>query len=131
MANADLGIRPADSMLIAPCGVDCGLCRAFIRDRKPCPGFRGDDRHKSNACIRCAIKNCKELAAGKHQFCSSCAQFPCAHLRHLDGRYRARYSVSVIANQERIKAVGVERFVTEETVLAMVKATAIHLIPML
>ena len=30
--------------LIAPCGMNCSLCRAYGRERKPCPGCRGDDR---------------------------------------------------------------------------------------
>ena len=102
-------------MFIAPCGIDCRLCRAYTRDRKPCPGCRGNDCQKSDACITCVIKNCKELVTGNHLFCFSCAQFPCVHLRHLDDRYRVQYSVSVLANLERIKAVGVETFVTEET----------------
>ena len=115
MASQDLGFRRADSVLIAPCGVNCRLCRAFIRDRKPCPGCREGDNHKSNACLTCAIKNCNQIAIEKHEFCFLCAKFPCADLLHLDRRYQAKYSVSVIENLARIKAVGVEKFVTEET----------------
>jgi hypothetical protein len=115
MADADFGLQANDSVLIAPCGVNCRLCRSYLRDRHPCPGCRGGDCHKSKASITCAIKNCKELAIGKYRFCFSCAEFPCTVLLHLDHRYRARYSVSVIENLERIKAVGVEKFITEET----------------
>jgi hypothetical protein len=112
--NKALQLRANDPKIIAPCGVNCSLCRAYIRDRKPCPGCRGGDSHKSNACLTCAIRNCRELAAGGHRFCFSCDNFPCANLLHLEGRYQAQYGVSVIANLERIKAVGVERFVAEE-----------------
>jgi hypothetical protein len=115
MATKDLRIQADDPAIIAPCGLNCRLCRAYIRDRNPCPGCRGEDRHKSNACINCPIKNCQELAAGQHRFCYSCGKFPCAVLRHLDHRYRSRYSVSAIENLERIKTVGVEQFVAEET----------------
>jgi len=114
MANEGLGIRPDHSVFIAPCGVNCRLCRAFIRDRQPCPGCREGDSHKSNACLACAIKNCNQIAIEKQEFCFSCVKFPCVDLLHLDRRYRAKYSVSVIENLERIKAVGVERFATEE-----------------
>ena len=43
--------------LIAPCGMNCRLCYAFIRDKKPCPGCLEDDVHKSNACVTCRIRN--------------------------------------------------------------------------
>lgn len=100
---------------IAPCGINCSLCRAYIREREPCPGCRGGDSNKSNACLTCAIKNCQEFAAGDRQFCHTCDRFPCKELLRLDKRYRTKYGVSVIANLERIKAVGVGRFVAEET----------------
>lgn len=103
-----------DAALIAPCGVNCNLCRAFIRDNRPCPGCRGDNSHKSKACLTCAIKNCRELAVGGHRFCFSCAKYPCADLLHLNGRYRRKYGVNLIANLERIQAAGVENFVAEE-----------------
>jgi hypothetical protein len=114
MANKVVKIQANDPQIVAPCGLNCSLCRAYLRDRKPCPGCRGGGTNKSNACLTCAIKNCDELAAGGNQFCSSCDQFPCADLLRLDARYKTRYGVSAIANLERIKAVGVARFVAEE-----------------
>lgn len=116
MPNGVVGIRAGDATLIAPCGLNCSLCRSFIRDRRPCPGCREDGGHKSHACLTCAIKNCKDRAAGGHQFCFSCVKYPCADLLHLDGRYRTKYGVSVIENLERIRAVGVTSFVAEETI---------------
>ena len=115
MPDKDPQIQPGDPLIIAPCGVNCSLCRTFIRDLHPCPGCRGGDYHKSDACLTCVIKNCDELATGGHPFCTSCDQYPCAELRHLDDRYRTKYGVSVIANLARIQAVGVESFVAEET----------------
>lgn len=104
-----------DIDLIAPCGLNCGLCYAFVRDRNPCPGCRGRGKHKSKSCLACAICNCSELAAGHYQFCSACAKYPCADLLRLDRRYRVRYGVSAIANLARIGAVGVTHFVAEES----------------
>jgi hypothetical protein len=115
MPNKVAQIQPNDPMIIAPCGFNCSLCRAYIRERQPCPGCRKGDLNKSHACLTCAINNCKELAAGGHQFCFTCAQYPCADLLHVDERYRTQYGVSFIANQERIRAVGVKNFVAEET----------------
>ena len=107
-------IQASNPLIIAPCGIDCSLCRAYIRAHKPCPGCRGGDSNKSNACLTCVIRNCEELAAGSHDFCFSCAKYPCADLLHLDYRYRTRYGVSVNENLERIQTVGAGRFVAEE-----------------
>ena len=108
-------IQADDAHIVAPCGLNCGLCRAYLRDRNPCPGCRGGEINKSNACLTCAIRNCAELAAGGHRYCGACDSFPCADLLHLDARYQARYGVSAIGNLEHIKAIGIERFVAEET----------------
>ena len=114
MQTKVMKISLGDPKIVAPCGINCGLCRAYVRDRKACPGCRGGCSSKSKSCLACAIKNCKELAAAKYQFCFTCARFPCALLLRLDKRYRTKYGVSVLRNLERIKAVGVESFVTEE-----------------
>ena len=108
-------ILAEDALIIAPCGINCSLCRAYMRERQPCPACRGGVDNKSKACLACAIKNCAVLAAGGHRFCFSCEKFPCAKLLRLDHRYRTKYSVSVIENLQRIKAVGVEQFVAEDT----------------
>jgi hypothetical protein len=109
-----LKVQVDDLRLIAPCGLNCSLCRVRMRKRHPCPGCRGDDRCRSKARSNCAIKKCKERTAGGHEFCFSCPRFPCVQLRHLEGRYRSKYKVSVVGNLKRIRAVGVEHFVAEE-----------------
>ncbi len=114
MPNKVVQITAEDPLIIAPCGLNCSLCRAYTRDHKPCPGCRGGQSNKSNSCLVCAIKNCEMLAADGDQFCFSCDEFPCADLLHLEGRYTTKYGVSVIANLERIDTVGVERFIAEE-----------------
>lgn len=104
-----------DPRIIAPCGINCSLCRAYMRTHNPCPGCRGGIENKSDACLYCAIRNCPELASGKQDYCLTCKQLPCTHLQHLDKRYRTQYGVSVIANLERIGTTGLERFMVEET----------------
>ncbi len=103
-----------DAELIAPCGINCRLCRAYMRERKPCPGCRGRDENKSKTCINCRIRNCRELALHNHRYCFSCAAFPCHLLRRLDVRYSKNYGVSVIANLEFIRQEGIARFLMEE-----------------
>jgi hypothetical protein len=102
--------------LIAPCGMNCHLCRAYRRDKnvKPCPGCRFDDEAKPSTCVTCRIKNCKELAKGGLRYCFSCARYPCARLRRLDKRYRTKYGMSMIANLESIRELGIRQFARAE-----------------
>ena len=106
--------RLVATMLIAPCGLNCGVCRAYIRKNNPCPGCRAGDARKPVRRVRCAIKTCPRLAASRQRFCDSCKVFPCGDVQRLEKRYRTRYGVSPIANLQRIKAVGVRRFGAEE-----------------
>jgi hypothetical protein len=70
--------------LIAPCGMNCRLCRAYTRDRKTCPSCRGDDSLKAKVCVTCRIKNCEEITKGRVKYCFNCDSFPCVALNHLD-----------------------------------------------
>lgn len=102
--------------LIAPCGMNCGLCSAHLRDRNRCAGCNStDEASKPHYCVVCRIRNCDELAGAPGAFCSSgCTRFPCARLRQLDKRYRARYRMSMIENLEELRRIGVEAFVVSE-----------------
>src|SRR5512140_599521 len=107
-------IEATSPALIAPCGINCRLCRAYSRDVNRCPGCRGDDALKMKSCVSCRMKNCEKLAAGGFQFCFECESFPCARLSHLDKRYRTKYGNSPIANLLFIEARGVRTFVRNE-----------------
>jgi hypothetical protein len=96
--------------LIAPCGINCRLCRAYTRDRKSCPGCREEDINKSNACVTCQIKNCEKMVEGKIEYCFDCGDFPCARMTHLDKRYRTKYGTSMIDNLMSIKKIGIINF---------------------
>jgi ribosomal protein L40E len=100
--------------LIAPCGLNCLLCRAYMRDKKACHGCRGDDRFKSKTCRTCPIKNCEKMKSGDLQFCIDCVQFPCAQISRLEKRYTTNYGVSVFNNLIKIKNSGVATFVKDE-----------------
>jgi len=100
--------------LIAPCGIDCRLCRAYARDRKACPGCRGEDASKMKSCLACRIKNCDKLMQGKFEYCFECDEFPCARLSHLDKRYRTRYGTSPLDNLLSIQEYGITIFVENE-----------------
>jgi hypothetical protein len=100
--------------LIAPCGMNCRLCSAYIRQKKACPGCRGDDSVKAKTVITCRIKNCQKLVHGRVGYCFSCDSFPCAMLNHLDNRYRAKYGMSMIDNLQNIMKFGMRRFIRDE-----------------
>lgn len=100
--------------LIAPCGMNCGICRAYLREKKKCPGCRGEDANKNVACVNCKIKNCVAYKNTKSKYCFACDDYPCDKLRHLDKRYRKRYNMSMIANLDNIKSFGIKRFIKNE-----------------
>lgn len=100
--------------LLAPCGMNCRLCRAYIRDKKACPGCRGEDRFKSKMCALCRIKNCENRAQSEAMYCFSCDSFPCDKLKHLDKRYRTKYGMSMIDNLENIRKFGIRNFIRNE-----------------
>jgi hypothetical protein len=99
---------------IAPCGLNCRLCRAYGREKKACPGCRGDDTQKSKSCVSCLIKNCENLGTEESAFCFDCPKFPCARLIHLEKRYTTRYGTSVIDNLLSIQKTGIENFIDNE-----------------
>ncbi len=102
--------------LIAPCGMNCGICMAYLREKKKCPGCGGPDRDKSPSCLACKVKNCEFLQNEKQGFCFQCEQYPCARLKHLDKRYRTRYGMSMIENLENLRRLGIRKFVENERV---------------
>jgi hypothetical protein len=100
--------------LIAPCGMNCGLCRAFLRSRNRCQGCRGDDRGKPKTRVACRIKTCELRGRAGGDFCTGCASFPCEQLSRLDKRYRTKYGMSMIENLRSIEAGGLASFVERE-----------------
>lgn len=99
-------------MMLAPCGMNCYVCYAHLRQKKACMGCRGEDACKPNHCRVCAIKTC----ANDHHvtFCADCDAFPCQIIKRLDKSYRDRYQISLIANANRMKEIGIEAYLAEE-----------------
>lgn len=101
--------------LIAPCGMNCGICIGHLRDRGTCPGCNDpDDSSKAHHCAACTIKRCEHRTQGPEAFCGDCAKYPCARLRQLDKRYRTKYRMSMIQNLGELHRVGAEAFVELE-----------------
>jgi hypothetical protein len=96
--------------IIAPCGMNCGLCLHYLRDENKCPGC-SSGRKVNGGCIKCAIKLCKER---KGEYCFDCDKFPCDRLKRLDKRYQEKYGMSEIENLENIRKKGIEAFMISE-----------------
>ena len=46
-----------DTTLIAPCGMNCGICLAYLRKERKCPGCLGNNSNKPPTRLNCVIKN--------------------------------------------------------------------------
>jgi hypothetical protein len=101
--------------LIAPCGMNCRLCRAYMREKNPCPGCRDDGHPKPKTRAQCRIKQCGILKSRESKYCMRCKEFPCDLLNRLDVRYRKNYGMSMIDNLKNIKLVGIRNFIKQET----------------
>ncbi len=97
--------------LIAPCGMNCGICRAFLRRRNPCHGCNDAEQNKPKTRVHCRLRVCEKR---RSDFCFDCPEFPCDRLRHLDLRYRTRYGMSQIDNLEYIRDKGIRKFLEKE-----------------
>lgn len=102
--------------IIAPCGMNCGICLANLREKNVCYGCWSEDENKRNYCTKCAIKNCGLLLKTDSKFCYDCSKFPCTRLKQLDKRYRLKYHMSMIENLTYIKDFGLENFEQKESV---------------
>ncbi len=100
--------------LIAPCGMNCGVCIGYLRKRKPCCGCYEHSANKPKHCIHCAIAGCEELKKTDSGFCYDCIDFPCFRIKRLDKRYRSKYHMSMIENLNYIKHQGLDSFIKNE-----------------
>jgi hypothetical protein len=105
--------RKLKAQLIAPCGMNCGICMAYLRDKNRCPGCRATDTDKPLACVQCRIKNCETIEKSKSKFCFECEKH-CARLKQLDKRYRTKYGMSMLENLEFIKNNGIDAFIAQQ-----------------
>jgi hypothetical protein len=96
--------------LIAPCGMDCGICMAFLRKKYKCPGCNSG-RKVNGRLIKCGIRLCKDRKGG---FCFECDKYPCDRLKRLDKRYQEKYGMSEIDNLNKIKEIGLVEFMKIE-----------------
>lgn len=104
-----------ENIMVAPCGMNCGTCIAYLREKKKCPGCRIYSAEKSISVQRCIIQKCAYLERTSSKFCYDCEKFPCLRLKQLDKRYRTRYRTSFIENLMMIKEKGIDNFLAFES----------------
>ena len=73
--------------LIAPCGMNCGICKFYYREKNTCPGCRDLDKKTPSTRFNCVIRECPILKDRKWKYCSDkCDHYPCRRLKSLDKR---------------------------------------------
>ncbi len=106
--------------LIAPCGMNCGLCVSYLAmkadlnkkgfAKRYCPGCRPRGKNCTFMAAQCDL-----VGKGLVRFCYECEKFPCYRLKDLDKRYRAKYHMSMIENLNFIKTNGMGSFLVKES----------------
>jgi hypothetical protein len=105
--------------LIAPCGMNCGICSRYLAYSNSLEEQRGKVIH----CLGCLPRNrqcafikkrCELLTKNRIRFCYDCPGFPCEKLRTLDKRYRTKYGMSMIENLEFIRDKGIDKFLRRQ-----------------
>jgi hypothetical protein len=102
--------------LIAPCGINCGVCRFYLGKAK------GLYKSKTSGCAGCIPTNegcnyqggCEFLNNKMVRFCFECAHFPCKQLEKLNKRYSTKYHTNLIDNLLNIKKNGIGNWLREE-----------------
>ena len=105
--------------LIAPCGMNCGICDKYLAYSHQLPKKRG----KICYCIGCRPqnKNCSFIKKKCHtgeiykiEFCFECYTFPCTLLLEGSKKYKERYGYGFVESLNLIKKKGVEWFVEHQ-----------------
>jgi hypothetical protein len=102
--------------LIAPCGMNCGTCIAYLRDKNKCPGCRIVSSEKAISVKKCIVTECSYLQKTASKFCYECEKYPCQRIKNLDKRYSTKYRTSFIENLAIIKEQGLDKFLSFETI---------------
>lgn len=100
--------------LVAPCGINCGVCIAYLREKNKCCGCMVSGMNKVAHCNKCSLKLCDEHNKSKSVYCYDCEKFPCLGMKRLDKRYREKYNLSVIENLTFISQYGIDEFIKSE-----------------
>ncbi|MBF0649021.1 DUF3795 domain-containing protein [Dysgonomonas sp. GY75] len=89
---------------VPACGVFCGGCPVYVRDKKPCPGA-GINKIRCDSCKTFHL--CCQSRGIVH--CYECRTFPCSKFKGFAKRW-LKYGQNFIENQKLLKEVGEQAF---------------------
>ncbi len=105
--------------LVAPCGMNCGICKSYLAYSRNVPYKKGEIYH-CKGCIErnknCAFikRDCEKIRKKQIRFCHECPEMPCKNLAKIDSHYSARYGMSMVENLEMIQKKGMNSFLLDE-----------------
>lgn len=91
---------------VPACGVFCGACPVYVREKKPCPGAEIN----SKRCESCKSFHlcCKERGISN---CCECSVFPCRRFKDFSKRW-LKYGQNLTENQYLLKELGTDKFIS-------------------
>ena len=103
--------------MIAPCGLDCSLCRHAHDPVQPCGGCLGPEGQKYEYCNTwCDVMKCEKYKRYRYRFCDECPDYPCEAIWEKENRYQEKYALkeSPIQNLKEIREVGMQTFLQRQ-----------------
>ena len=85
---------------IPPCGIYCGKCPNYLRDKNPCLGA---EIHCKNRKCKGIFICCKEKKG--HNFCYECKIFPCNRFKKFAESW-IKLGQDLIINQKELEELG-------------------------
>ncbi|EGQ9939689.1 TPA: DUF3795 domain-containing protein [Vibrio vulnificus] len=85
---------------VPACGVFCGGCPTYTREKNPCPGA-GINKKRCESCKTFHIC-CNERGI---THCYECSKFPCSKFKAFSKRWQ-KHGQNFVENQELLKRVG-------------------------
>lgn len=107
-------ITNIDTIMFAPCGMNCKVCYKHCYHKKTCTGCLNSDIGKPEHCRTCKIKNCikdKELF-----YCYDCSDYPCQLIKNLEKSYNKKYQISLMENSAFVKEYGLNKFMEQQRI---------------
>ena len=90
-----------DTIMFAPCGMNCKVCYKHCYHKKPCAGCLKSDQGKPEHCRKCKIKEC--IKDKRLTYCFECSDYPCKLIKNLEKSYNQRYQASLMENSEYVQ----------------------------
>lgn len=101
-----------ETVMFAPCGMNCMVCYKHCYHKKPCLGCLNSDRGKPEHCRKCKIKGC--VRERGLSYCYACPAYPCKQIKYLEKSYRTRYGASLMENSQFVKEHGPAAFMKRQ-----------------